>query len=229
MDNRRGFMAALAGFFGLNTVAQATPVVPKLEGFIVLFIDVGSLPPFKAEAFVERVKDQWKKTKRNPDLTANWETIWIPSRTQETHAEFYPLNGEKDAEGKLRQIEGMLLDYTDEAAHPGAPANIHDPLLRTQTLDYVSLMLGAPVHNVDQMLVKLAYDNVFEHVISTGNAVNSMYLTEGFVKEGTLGFAKMFVGRKRIKDQCGDDNSLAFYEEGRDEVHAWTEKLNEIM
>jgi len=236
--NRRNFFGWLAGFFGLGFagVATATPIVPrKLEGFIVFFVNVGQLPPFKAEAFIQRIKDGWKKSDADNsqrNLIANWEPIWIPNRTQETHAEFYPVNGKMDAQGRLQQIEGFLLDYTDEAAHSGAAVNIHDPLLRMRTIDYVSMMLGAPVMNIDQLLVKLAYDNVFEHVTSKGNAINSMHLTENFVKEGTLAFAKMFFGRRRIQgDGCVEESDMALvlYEEGRDEVHAWTEKLNEIM
>lgn len=232
--NRRGFMAALAGFFGLGVASQATAataIVPqrKLEGFIVLFVNVGSLPPFKAEAFIERLKDKCKKS--DNDLTANWETIWIPSRTEETHAEFYPVNGQKDVEGRLKQVEGWLLEYEDKESHSGAAVRVNDPLLRLRTIDYVMLHLGAPAINVDRFTVALAYDNVFEHVISTGNAANSMYLTEQFVKEGTLAFAKMFLGRQemRITDPQRNDNELALYEEGRDEVAAWTERLNEIM
>jgi hypothetical protein len=229
--NRRNFFGWLAGFFGLGFagVATATPIVPrKLEGFIVFFVDVGSLPPFKAEAFINRLKDKWKKS----DLTVNWETIWIPSRTQETHAEFYPVNGKKDAEGRLQQIEGFLLDYTDDVSHSGAAVDIDDPLLNLRVVDYVMLMLGAPMYYIDQNQVECAYTNVVEHVKTTGNATNSIFLTENFVREGTLAFAKMFIGRIRIQgDGCvaGSDMALALYEEGRDEVTAWTSKLEEMM
>lgn len=235
-ENRRGFMAALAAFFGVGAVAKACdPVVPKLEGFIVFFVNVGSLPPFKAEAFIERLKDQWKKGEsshvylQGRSLVSNWQTIWIPSRTQETHAEFYPVNGEKDVEGKLKQIEGFLLDYEDKASHSGTEVDIDDLPLRLRTIDYVMLMLGAPVKHVDQSQVACAYNNVVEHVKNTGNAVNSMYLTEQFVKEGTLAFAKMFVGRRRMKGAEAWDNELAVYEEGRDGVRDWTEKLEEMI
>jgi len=110
--NRRGFIAWLGSFLGLGAVAgtaNASTTVPekrKLEGFIVFFVNVGVLPSFKAEAFIDRLKDQWKKGESN-SLIANWQTMWIPTRTQETHAEFYPLNGKIDAEGRLQHIEGL--------------------------------------------------------------------------------------------------------------------------
>lgn len=231
--NRRGFMAALAGFFGLgvaNQAVAATAIVPpKLEGFITFYVNVGSLPPFKAEAFIDRLKDQWKKNEKPDSLIKNWQTLWIPTRTEDTHTEFYPVNGQIDAEGKLKQIEGYLLDYEDKESHSGAEVRVNDPLLRMRVIDYVMLMLGAPVKNIDRFLVALAYDNVFEHIITTGNAANSIHLTESFIQEGTLAFGKMFVGRKGIKDQCGSDNALALYEEGRDEVADWTHRLEEMM
>ena len=30
----------------------------KIKGIIIFYLDVGMLPPYKAEAFMERVKDQ---------------------------------------------------------------------------------------------------------------------------------------------------------------------------
>ena len=50
--NRRSFMTWLGSLLGLGAVgeiAQAeVPAVPKLEGFISVYINVGQLPPFKA-------------------------------------------------------------------------------------------------------------------------------------------------------------------------------------
>ena len=66
----------------------------KVNGFMVFYIDVGQLPPFKAEAFLERLKDKYKK--KNKKLKESGiEAIWIPVRpNSNTRVEFFPFSDE---------------------------------------------------------------------------------------------------------------------------------------
>jgi hypothetical protein len=113
-ETRRGWIAGILGLFGFGIAGkvEAVQAKPKLEGFIVFHVNVGSLPPYKAEAFIERLKERWKKDKENGkgELIANWQTIWIPTRTQDTEAYFYPLNGNMDANGRLEDIQGYFYE-----------------------------------------------------------------------------------------------------------------------
>jgi len=58
---------------------------PK-KGLLVIYINVGTLPPYKAEAFVERIKDKTdlKYTKQV------CEVIYIPTRDRPTAVEYIP-------------------------------------------------------------------------------------------------------------------------------------------
>ena len=239
MENRRGFIAALASFFGFGAVVQAaTPVVPKLEGFVVLFINVGNLPPAKAEDYIEKTRERWNKTDRHPDLIKSWQTIWIPTRTQETHAEFYPINGPKDAEGRLKQLEGLILDYTDAESHTGAEIDLDDPQVKARAIDFALLMLGAPILKIelDQQQLDACFATVVCHIKNTGNAINSVYLTETFLNDGVLAFTKMMLGRVRSKwiNLPGPTNNSivdgpTLIEEAREDIDRWLTKLQEIM
>jgi len=60
--------------------------VKAAKGLLVIYINVGQLPPFKAEAFVERIKD-------NTDLTRTkqiCEVMYIPTRDRPTQVEYIP-------------------------------------------------------------------------------------------------------------------------------------------
>jgi hypothetical protein len=70
----------------------------EVEGFFVTTLDVGNLPPFKAEAFCERWKDKFTKVRDN-SLYKNWVAITLPTRTEGTKMEAYPLP--KDCKGGL--------------------------------------------------------------------------------------------------------------------------------
>jgi len=65
----------------------------KLEGVMVFYVDVGQLPPYKAEAFIDRMKDQFGKTKTYKKLKkAGVDTIWMPVRpNSQTRVEFMPM------------------------------------------------------------------------------------------------------------------------------------------
>ncbi len=61
----------------------------RLKGCLVFYIDVGQLPPYKAEAFVERMKDNF----RSERLKKNYELIFVPVRPNgNTRVEFIPFS-----------------------------------------------------------------------------------------------------------------------------------------
>jgi hypothetical protein len=107
--------------------------------------------------------------------------------------------------------------------------DIDDPELNLRVVDWTMLMLGAPVINVDQEKVEIAYNDVIKWAKNAGDAVNSIYLTENFIKDGTLAFAKMLIGRQRIQDGLMRAKFIDYYEDGKDKVITWMEKLKEMM
>lgn len=61
---------------------------------MVFYIDVGQLPPYKAEALVERWKDACKKQTKKLKKSGI-ESIWVPVRpNSQTRVEFLPLTEE---------------------------------------------------------------------------------------------------------------------------------------
>lgn len=66
----------------------------QTKGMMVFYIDVGQLPPYKAEAFVERWKDTCKKQTKKL-RKSGIESIWIPVRpNSQTCVEFLPMTEE---------------------------------------------------------------------------------------------------------------------------------------
>lgn len=59
-----------------------------LLGMVIFYIDVGQLPPFKAEAMVERMKDNLK----NSRLHENYEVLFVPRRCVPSAVEYIPFN-----------------------------------------------------------------------------------------------------------------------------------------
>jgi hypothetical protein len=64
----------------------------SVNGFMVFYIDVGQLPPHKAEALLERVRDRYRhETRRLQE--SGVESMWIPVRpNSETRVEFFPVS-----------------------------------------------------------------------------------------------------------------------------------------
>lgn len=61
----------------------------RLKGCLVFYVDVGQLPPYKAEAFVERMAARFNSER----LKKNYEIMFIPVRpNSQTRVEYIPLN-----------------------------------------------------------------------------------------------------------------------------------------
>lgn len=73
-------------FYGLQEKVErlGRQKAVELEGLLIFYVGVGQLPPQKADAFVERMKDQCAALQRLP---ATWDVVWIPVRNYETKVE----------------------------------------------------------------------------------------------------------------------------------------------
>ena len=56
----------------------------EATGILVFYVNVGNLPAFKAEAFIDRLRDKFKLQ----EIKKMYEVIYIPVRDQETRVEF---------------------------------------------------------------------------------------------------------------------------------------------
>ncbi len=63
-----------------------------VRGCLVFYIDVGQLPPFKAEAFVERMKQQLNDRDGLCRIKKDQEVFFIPVRGGRTRVEYIPFN-----------------------------------------------------------------------------------------------------------------------------------------
>lgn len=66
----------------------------EIKGIMVFYIDVGMLPPFKAEAYIDRYKDKLKQDGLIDQLRSQgYETLWVPVRPNSTtRIEMVPLS-----------------------------------------------------------------------------------------------------------------------------------------
>lgn len=70
-----------------NTMQMGTPPSGPVSGLLVVYVNVGTLPPFKAKEYVSRFKTEF-------DLTAikeHCEIVYIPTRTRETTVKYIRL------------------------------------------------------------------------------------------------------------------------------------------
>lgn len=111
----------------------------RLKGIVVYQVDVLSLPPIKAEAFLERVRDNVKK--QAAEKFAQWGIIVTPVRNQGNRVFVYSLNGTD-----LEEIKPVILDH-------GKFMNIHDQETPESITEYVKIMLGAPVLKVAESVI----------------------------------------------------------------------------
>jgi hypothetical protein len=212
--NRRGFMAWVAGFFGLGVVtevASAIPVVPTVEpiverpkgkakGFIALTINVGQFPPFKAEAFCERMKEKFINSDARRALD-EWEVIVLPVRNQETKIEIFATNGNPNFDGYMT-VEKLNAQKLMRDDTPFEFPN------KKQVVDYTLMMLGAPICKVELEDCQLdaAYDatrQLFERVAKSKGigAVNRDGMGQEVFKNIMIARATIMLGHARSKYQ----------------------------
>jgi hypothetical protein len=110
MINRRVFGATL-GLFGFGAFVKAEPPKTGKKGIIVCHCNVGAMPPFKAEAFMERIKDHLKK-QLDKDFF-DWALMIVPERDPNYEKglysfEYLPLNVSDDEKIDFQKISKYL-------------------------------------------------------------------------------------------------------------------------
>lgn len=157
---RRELMVAvggsIAGLLGLGSDAKGDMVrKPDTKGFLVFTQEVGCLPPYKAEAFIERIKDRLI-TKR-PD---GWQIIVRPTRQYGMgKVEVFTVNGH----GDLKAVERLIFDSKTNLLSRDDHTEQYSEEKLLNIRDYVHLMLGSPVVPVSPNL-----DPMIDHFIDRG-------------------------------------------------------------
>lgn len=227
MTNRRGFFGGLLALLGFGTLVKAEPVEKKTKGLLIHYINVGQLPPFKAEAFIERWKDRIEKTGVREKLR-DWEFMYIPTRTDDSRIVVLYLDPQAEA-----------FNYKDLE-----PANSKDFVYPefAECKDYTLLMLGAPVLQIelDDDQLKSCYDlarTAIEEAIETKGF--TILENPGTLKNTLHGLmlarAKMVLGMVRNKFvplacDFGTFNLSAadLRKEGREELLEYEDRLRQL-
>lgn len=203
-------------------------------GFVVLHQNIGSLPPYNAEAFCERVKDKFTKTKEWLEFKAmfpNWNFLLVPSRTEESRVEVYH---EDDCERK--KVIGEIVQRVTNEDQP-----IQDSeKLRNRVKDYVKLMLGAPVVKLEFTEDQL--DFCYEHslnIIHDAASMKKRYTmtdsyfaqSEDFLQAGALAHAMIILARIRMHQAMPKDTPAYLeprdmYEEGVKRLANWKKAMS---
>jgi hypothetical protein len=72
---------------------EEAPQEEYIQGCLIFYIDVGQLPPFKAEAFVERMKDQLNDRGGLTRIKKHQEVFFVPVRNGKgTRVEYIAFN-----------------------------------------------------------------------------------------------------------------------------------------
>lgn len=228
--DRRHFVAWFGGLLGYKAtettaIAASTPTSIK-RGFACFYINIGMLPSFKAEAFIDRMKDQFRKYKGMDD----WEVIWIPVRPpQETKIEFFAVDGKPiNAVTESKAFKQLVTE--------GTPFVAPD---KKQITESILLYLGAPVCVVemDQQQLGFVYDETKELFDKVGKAKGLHALNMGGMgaevfKNIALAKASIMLGMIRSKYKNVEGivmmNGADLIDEGRESLIYWTEQLNNI-
>jgi hypothetical protein len=91
-----------------------------VKGLLVFYINVGMLPPYKAEAFMERMKDMMANgsslsKERKWKLPDDVGTFWVPTRTGETRLEYIHFGDDrKHVLEQFKEIEAAYIELCKE-------------------------------------------------------------------------------------------------------------------
>lgn len=167
MKDRRKFLslgigAGFLGLFGKSTQAapeENTVSITKTgkKGAFVYTINVGMLPPMKAEAFIERLKDKFRK---QGSLNKDFDHLFIPIRNQDTKVEVHLYDRDGKAPNYIYTPTYEWEEATDEQIKKW----------KAQAIEYTLLMLGAPVTTVevDKEAISKLYDSCWQTVENYG-------------------------------------------------------------
>ncbi len=192
----------------------------KIRGFLVFTVNIGHLPPFKAEAFMERLRDQAMRDHKDPE----WQIIMIPVRPpQETKFEVIVI----DRDDTIAKLEARRLKALTVLGEMIQEEKEQDLPTENEVKDYILLMLGAPVVKIelDDQQLKLCCTQAMEEI------EESPYIIEkSKIKQGALAFAKIMLGRVRSKFQpppgtLSAIDGATLLEEGERDLWNWRQGL----
>lgn len=150
------------------------------------------MSPFKAEAFLERMKDQLGKARQDPA----WQIVMLPVRPpQETKFEVIVIEGDEVA-GKIEARQAIeILQEQQKAEKDGKQVWQTFPSLELTT-DYILLHLGAPVVKIelDPLQISLCYNKAVEEIKQSPRVES-----DNTIMDGALAHAKIILGRVRCK------------------------------
>ena len=113
------------------------------KNFLTVYtIDIGQLPNDKAEAFIDRVKENVLKDKQD-----DWSFSFVPVRNKGSKVQVFSFNEQLD----LEEIKPLLFESNGFMKEQS----------EQQIKDYVRLMFGCPVRNLTQNVeneIDEAYD-----------------------------------------------------------------------
>ncbi len=237
METRRGWIAGICSFLGLTAVSKATAVqeesygghagsaavdtAPKKRGFLCHRLDVGQLPPYKAEAFCERMKDAWRKL----EYLKDYDIVVIPVRPG------CSMSGAITIFDFEHGCMGDTMMPEPELEIPEVEVEFKAPD-KDKAKDYVLLMLGAPVVKIELDVQQLdaAYESTkiqFESY-ATAKKLGSINgaIDEAF-KDIMLAKAMIMLGHVRNKWKTSTEAVLAvvdgkdLIEEGQNKIIYW--------
>lgn len=195
-------------------------------GFIVIHQNVGSLPPQKAEALCERVKNYFTNSKHWIDFKQkfpHWNFVLLPNREGKSFVEVFHENA-----GERKEIISEMASRNDKNK---TPALEDTPELAEKVKNYVLLMLGAPA--VAVALTESVLDFCYKHPLNIINDYGAKFLrhnfthcylltqNEDFLCEGSLAHAMVIWGRTKV--------SSFLYTEGKEKLDKWKSTLQEMF
>lgn len=89
----------------------------EATGLLVFYVNIGTMPPYNAEAFVERFEDHFKnKALKDHKLPDNVVMLFVPVRPpQETRLEYIPMIGVDPAlVRQLSEINDKTIQFWSE-------------------------------------------------------------------------------------------------------------------
>ncbi len=198
---------------------------PNYRGFIVFTINVGQLPPFKAEAFMDRLKDQFRKASDEFKIFKEWVIFWLPTRTADSHVEIHPLDKLTEESIMVPRLKEML-----------KPENEFEIPKKEQVIDYILLMLGAPVVKIelDKKQLDGCYDTtkrLFEDTSKDSPICGEKGILNEIFQNIALARATITLGHIRSKYKQPDGITMDgeyLLEEGRENLQYWTHYLGNL-
>jgi hypothetical protein len=104
---RRDFLVATAATPLLTQIQAFANEMPEVEGFVYIKINVHNMPPFKAQAYIERMRDQFK-------MPQGWKTVWWPVRDEANEFKIFKVNDNARVEEVKNQLELIAGDLSTQ-------------------------------------------------------------------------------------------------------------------